>query len=148
MTQPRTGFAGRVRLMAMQEKSPKRASATDRGVNATMPGSNAPPSHPVGGQAEATPQPVAPPDAPAAPQPSTDAAAHELLPTLPEMIERSRALIEERGELVVIYFHFVRYSKIEELYGWEKLDAVLETTAAAIKEYLGIFANRIGLSAQ
>ena len=52
------------------------------------------------------------------------------LPTLPVMIERSRKLIKERGELVVLYFNFVRYSKIEEIYGWEKLDAVLETTAA------------------
>ena len=52
------------------------------------------------------------------------------LPTLPVMIERSRALFKERGELVVLYLNFVRYSKIEEIYGWEKLDAVLETTAA------------------
>jgi EAL domain-containing protein (putative c-di-GMP-specific phosphodiesterase class I)/GGDEF domain-containing protein len=59
------------------------------------------------------------------------------LPTLPVMIERSRALIKERGELVVVYFNFVRYSKIEEIYGWEKLDAVLETTASAVKEFLG-----------
>ena len=51
------------------------------------------------------------------------------LPTLPVMIERSRQLFKERGELVVLYFNFVRYSKIEEIYGWEKLDAVLETTA-------------------
>ena len=53
------------------------------------------------------------------------------LPTLPVAIERSRPLIKERGELVVLYFNFVRYSKIEEIYGWEKLDAVLETTASA-----------------
>jgi EAL domain-containing protein (putative c-di-GMP-specific phosphodiesterase class I)/GGDEF domain-containing protein len=59
------------------------------------------------------------------------------LPTLPVMIERSRALIKERGELIVLYFNFVRYSKIEEIYGWEKLDAVLETTANAIHEFLG-----------
>ena len=59
------------------------------------------------------------------------------LPTLPVMIERSRALIKERGELVVVYFNFVRYSKIEEIYGWEKLDAVLETTASAVREFLG-----------
>src|SRR3954452_1196984 len=52
------------------------------------------------------------------------------------MIERSRALIKERGELVVLYFNFVRYSKIEEIYGWEKLDAVLETTAGAVREFL------------
>jgi EAL domain-containing protein (putative c-di-GMP-specific phosphodiesterase class I)/GGDEF domain-containing protein len=58
------------------------------------------------------------------------------LPTLPVMIERSRALFKERGELVVLYLNFVRYSKIEEIYGWEKLDAVLETTAAAVREFL------------
>ena len=58
------------------------------------------------------------------------------LPTLPVMLERSRQLIKERGELVVLYFNFVRYSKIEEIYGWEKLDAVLETTAAAVRDFL------------
>ena len=42
----------------------------------------------------------------------------------------------KRGELVVLYFNFVRYSKIEEIYGWEKLDAVLETTAKAVREFL------------
>lgn len=58
------------------------------------------------------------------------------LPTLPVVIERSRALIKERGELAVLYFNFVRYSKIEEIYGWEKLDAVLETTAGAVRDFL------------
>ena len=58
------------------------------------------------------------------------------LPTLPVAIERARPLIKERGELVVLYFNFVRYSKIEEIYGWEKLDAVLETTANAVTEFL------------
>jgi EAL domain-containing protein (putative c-di-GMP-specific phosphodiesterase class I)/GGDEF domain-containing protein len=58
------------------------------------------------------------------------------LPTLPVVIERLRNVIKERGELVLLYFNFVRYSKIEEIYGWEKLDAVLETTAVAVREYL------------
>ena len=58
------------------------------------------------------------------------------LPTLPVMIERCRAPFKERGELVVLYLNFVRYSKIEEIYGWEKLDAVLETTSAAVREFL------------
>jgi EAL domain-containing protein (putative c-di-GMP-specific phosphodiesterase class I)/GGDEF domain-containing protein len=58
------------------------------------------------------------------------------LPTLPVTIERSRALFKERGELVVLYLNFVRYTKIEEIYGWEKLDAVLETTAVAVREFL------------
>jgi EAL domain-containing protein (putative c-di-GMP-specific phosphodiesterase class I)/GGDEF domain-containing protein len=58
------------------------------------------------------------------------------LPTLPVSIERSRQIFKERGELVVLYFNFVRYSKVEEIYGWEKLDAVLETTASAVKSFL------------
>ncbi len=58
------------------------------------------------------------------------------LPTLPLMIERCRGPFKERGELVVLYFNFVRYSKIEEIYGWEKLDAVLETTAGAVRSFL------------
>jgi len=64
------------------------------------------------------------------------------LPTLPVMVERSRGPFKERGELVVLYFNFVRYSKIEEIYGWEKLDAVLETTAAAVREFLSNSALR------
>ncbi len=59
------------------------------------------------------------------------------LPTLPVMIERSRAMIKERGELIVLYLNFVRYSKIEEVYGWERLDAVLETTAIAVRDFMG-----------
>ena len=34
------------------------------------------------------------------------------LPTLPVAMERSRQFFKERGELVVLYFNFVRYSKI------------------------------------
>jgi EAL domain-containing protein (putative c-di-GMP-specific phosphodiesterase class I)/GGDEF domain-containing protein len=63
------------------------------------------------------------------------------LPTLPVMIERSRAAFKARGELIVFYMNFVRYSKIEEIYGWEKLDEVLETTAASVREFLDV--NRI-----
>jgi EAL domain-containing protein (putative c-di-GMP-specific phosphodiesterase class I)/GGDEF domain-containing protein len=58
------------------------------------------------------------------------------LPTLPVMIERTRGAFTKSGEMAVFYLHFVRYSKLEELYGWEKLDGVLETTAAAVREFL------------
>ncbi len=64
------------------------------------------------------------------------------LPTLPVMIERMRGAIKERGELVVLYVNFVRYTKIEEIYGWEKLDEVLETTAAAVRAFLDENAHR------
>lgn len=56
-------------------------------------------------------------------------------PTLPVMIEQSRDLLERRGELTVLYIHFVWYEKIEEIYGWQKLDDVLEETANAIRKF-------------
>jgi EAL domain-containing protein (putative c-di-GMP-specific phosphodiesterase class I) len=56
-------------------------------------------------------------------------------PTLPVMIDRARELLERRGELTVLYIHFVWYEKIEEIYGWQKLDDVLETTAGALRDF-------------
>lgn len=56
-------------------------------------------------------------------------------PTLAVMIERARSLLERRGELTVLYIHFVWYEKIEEIYGWQKLDDVLETTAGAVRDF-------------
>jgi EAL domain-containing protein (putative c-di-GMP-specific phosphodiesterase class I)/GGDEF domain-containing protein len=56
-------------------------------------------------------------------------------PTLPVMIERARALLDGRGELTVLYIHFVWYEKIEEIYGWQKLDDVLETTATGLRNF-------------
>jgi EAL domain-containing protein (putative c-di-GMP-specific phosphodiesterase class I)/GGDEF domain-containing protein len=58
------------------------------------------------------------------------------MPTLPVMLERTRGMIRDRGEVIVYYLNFVRYSKIEEIYGWEKLDQVLETTSVAVREFL------------
>jgi EAL domain-containing protein (putative c-di-GMP-specific phosphodiesterase class I) len=56
-------------------------------------------------------------------------------PTLAVMIDRARELLERRGELTVLYIHFVWYEKIEEIYGWQKLDDVLETTALALRRF-------------
>ena len=56
-------------------------------------------------------------------------------PTLPVMIERARDLLEQRGELTIMYIHFVWYEKVEEIYGWQKLDDVLESTAEAIRDF-------------
>jgi EAL domain-containing protein (putative c-di-GMP-specific phosphodiesterase class I)/GGDEF domain-containing protein len=58
------------------------------------------------------------------------------LPTIPVMIQRTRSDFKAHAELIVLYLHFVRYSKIEEIYGWEKLDDVLETTATSVRNYL------------
>ncbi|HSJ15723.1 MAG TPA: EAL domain-containing protein [Longimicrobiales bacterium] len=56
-------------------------------------------------------------------------------PTLPVMIERARDLLDSQGELTVLYIHFVWYEKIEEIYGWQKLDDVLETTALSLRHF-------------
>jgi EAL domain-containing protein (putative c-di-GMP-specific phosphodiesterase class I) len=56
-------------------------------------------------------------------------------PTLPVMIERARELLDRRGEITILYIHFVWYEKVEEIYGWQKLDDVLETTAAGVRDF-------------
>ena len=56
-------------------------------------------------------------------------------PTLPVMIERGRDMLDRRGRLTLLYIEFVRYSKLEEIYGWEKLDEVLQTTATAVRDF-------------
>ena len=58
------------------------------------------------------------------------------LPTVAATIDSIRKAVQDRGELVILYFNFDRYSKVEEVYGWEKLDSVLETTGAAMRDFL------------
>ena len=71
------------------------------------------------------------------------------LPTVAATIDLLRKEIQERGELVVLFFNFDRYAKIEEIYGWEKLDLILETTASAMREALrssGLASARLAVS--
>jgi EAL domain-containing protein (putative c-di-GMP-specific phosphodiesterase class I)/GGDEF domain-containing protein len=56
-------------------------------------------------------------------------------PTLPVMLEGGREILERTGRLTILYIEFVRYSKLEEIYGWQKLDEVLQTTANAVREF-------------
>ena len=58
------------------------------------------------------------------------------IPTVSALIDSHRQAIQERKELLVLYFNFDRYTKIEEIYGWEKLDEILQTTAMAIREFV------------
>lgn len=62
-------------------------------------------------------------------------AAQEKVPTVSATLEALRKPIQERGELVILYFNFDRYQKIEEIYGWEKLDEILETTIEAMRDF-------------
>ncbi len=59
-----------------------------------------------------------------------------MLPTLAEVIEEAREHIAARGEVGVLYLAFGRLAKLEEVYGWEKLDAVLATAANAVADTL------------
>jgi EAL domain-containing protein (putative c-di-GMP-specific phosphodiesterase class I) len=61
--------------------------------------------------------------------------AQEKVPTVSATLEVLRKPIQERGELVILYFNFDRYQKIEEIYGWEKLDDILETTTQAMRDF-------------
>ena len=56
--------------------------------------------------------------------------------TVAEAIDSIRQPITEGKEFLVLYFNFDRYTKIEEIYGWEKLDEILQTTIGAMREYL------------
>jgi EAL domain-containing protein (putative c-di-GMP-specific phosphodiesterase class I)/GGDEF domain-containing protein len=54
------------------------------------------------------------------------------------MVERGREMLDRVGKITILYIEFVRYSKLEEIYGWQKLDEVLQTTANAVR----VFYNR------
>jgi len=54
-------------------------------------------------------------------------------PTLPLVMHRARDLLAKYGEVTILYINFVWYEKIEELYGWQKLDEVMQTTATALR---------------
>ncbi|HVF38872.1 MAG TPA: EAL domain-containing protein [Gemmatimonadaceae bacterium] len=56
--------------------------------------------------------------------------------TVESSIDALRQSIQEQKELLVLYFNFDRFAKIEEIYGWEKLDAILNTTIVAMRDYL------------
>ncbi|MQA89310.1 MAG: EAL domain-containing protein [Gemmatimonas sp.] len=56
-------------------------------------------------------------------------------PTLPVMVERGREMLERTGRVTILYIEFVRYSKLEEIYGWQKLDEVLQTTANGVRDF-------------
>jgi EAL domain-containing protein (putative c-di-GMP-specific phosphodiesterase class I) len=64
------------------------------------------------------------------------AGSRAVLPTLAEVIEDIRAQIVERGEVNVLYLAFGRFANLEEVFGWEKLEAVLETAVDAVEECL------------
>jgi len=76
---------------------------------------------------------------PARPPRDNNGAAPETragLSSVSAAIDSLRQNVQEYGHLVVHYLNFDRFAKVEEIYGWEKLDAVLDTTARELVRLL------------
>ena len=59
------------------------------------------------------------------------------LPTTPLLFPRIESLLEDRGEVSLLCLNVVKYSKIEEIYGWEMFDEVMREVAAALERITG-----------
>jgi len=59
------------------------------------------------------------------------------LPTTPLLFPRIESLLEERGEISLLCLNVVKYSKIEEIYGWKVFDDVMRHVAAALENITG-----------
>lgn len=59
------------------------------------------------------------------------------LPTTPLLFPRIRMLLEERGEVSLLCLNVVRYSKIEEIYGWKVFDDVMREVARSLEQIAG-----------
>jgi EAL domain-containing protein (putative c-di-GMP-specific phosphodiesterase class I) len=59
------------------------------------------------------------------------------LPTTPLLFPRIESLLEERGEVSLLCLNIVKYSKIEEIYGWEVFDSVMREVASALERITG-----------
>lgn len=59
------------------------------------------------------------------------------LPTTPLLFPRIESLLEERGEISLLCLNVVKYSKIEEIYGWEIFDDVLREVASSLERITG-----------
>lgn len=59
------------------------------------------------------------------------------LPTTPLLFPRIATLLEERGEVSLLAVNVVRYSRIEEIYGWQAFDDVMRHVADVLDEIAG-----------
>jgi EAL domain-containing protein (putative c-di-GMP-specific phosphodiesterase class I)/GGDEF domain-containing protein len=59
------------------------------------------------------------------------------LPTTPLLFPRISQLLEDRGEVSLLYVDVVRYSRIEEIYGWQVFDEVMRKVARVLDETAG-----------
>jgi len=59
------------------------------------------------------------------------------LPTTPLLFPRIQALLEDRGEVSLLCLNVVKFSKIEEIYGWRVFDRVMCEVAEALDQIAG-----------
>lgn len=59
------------------------------------------------------------------------------LPTTPLLFPRIKSLLEERGEVSMLCVNVARYSRIEEIFGWQAFDAVMQEVANVLDEITG-----------
>lgn len=59
------------------------------------------------------------------------------LPTTPLLFPRIASLLEERGEVSLLCVNVVRYSAIEEIFGWQVFDEVMRQVATVLDEIAG-----------
>jgi len=59
------------------------------------------------------------------------------LPTAPLLFPRIESLLEERGEVSLLCLNVMKYSRIEEIYGWEIFDEVMREVAASLERITG-----------
>jgi len=70
------------------------------------------------------------------------------LPTTPLLFPRIQALLEDRGEVSVLCLNIVRYSKIEEIYGWKVFDDVMRDVAGALEALPGTYVRDSDICAE
>jgi EAL domain-containing protein (putative c-di-GMP-specific phosphodiesterase class I) len=61
------------------------------------------------------------------------------LPTTPLLFPRIQALLEDRGEVSLLCVNVVKYSRIEEIYGWKVFDDVMRQVAVALESITGSY---------
>jgi EAL domain-containing protein (putative c-di-GMP-specific phosphodiesterase class I) len=61
------------------------------------------------------------------------------LPTTPLLFPRIQTLLADRGEVSLLCVNVVKYSRIEEIYGWRVFDDVMRQVAAALESITGTY---------
>lgn len=59
------------------------------------------------------------------------------LPTVPLLLDEIKQRLQERKQVALVCINVVRYSKIEEIYGWQAYDNLMRAIAKAIKDLCG-----------